>query len=169
MRKSASFTLIELLVVIAIIGILAGLLIPVLGKARDRAKHQSCASNLHQVSILFQGYLGESKDIMPYAASMPSLGLTSEGRIVDVLTLSTGSDNAKVFRCPMDTVKKYYESEGSSYQYESSLGGVKLDGKHGPPLSKRFIMLDYEPFHGAAGFPGSTNYLFADGHVGDIE
>lgn len=31
------------------------------------------------------------------------------------------------------------------------------------------VMYDYEPFHGPAGTVGAANYLFADGHVGDME
>ena len=73
MHKPRAFTLIELLIVIAIIGVLTGLLVPAVARARAGAARARCAAQLHGIGQMLQMYFGENRNTLPKVNMMPSL------------------------------------------------------------------------------------------------
>jgi len=76
MKGRSGFTLIELLVVIAIIAILAAILFPVFAKAREKARAASCLSNLKQLNMAIQFYIGDYDEMFPKSGWINDGGTT---------------------------------------------------------------------------------------------
>lgn len=64
-RARGGFTLVELLAVIAIVGVLAAIVIPVVGSVRETARAGTCVSNLRQIGTATQLFASEYKGILP--------------------------------------------------------------------------------------------------------
>lgn len=98
--KKIGFTLIELLVVIAIIAILAGMLLPSLAKAKQKAQLANCLSNLKQLGLTMILYTGDNGEKFPYSGrGFPQMPLVDLLKLLDPY-IST--NNRAFFRCPTE-------------------------------------------------------------------
>jgi prepilin-type N-terminal cleavage/methylation domain-containing protein len=114
-REQNGFTLIELLVVVSVIGVLAGLLLPAVGRSKALASRTQCANNLRQIGIVIRLYSTENNGRVPTFASdqpfwranlQPYLGLQHPP-----------SKSDRIFVCPKD--KEWFNFPYTSHCFTS--------------------------------------------------
>ena len=172
-KFSKGFTLIELLVVIAIIGILAGILLPVLSRARESARKTQCMSNVKQIGMGLIMYANENSETFPSStASNPAMA--SLNMLYDTYI----SDN-KVFNCPSDTTvtattnagMSVYTS-GGSQAFTSTQSSYGYDRSHSQADDADVALLADRPPATPSATASTANHngrgqnvVYVDGHV----
>jgi prepilin-type N-terminal cleavage/methylation domain-containing protein/prepilin-type processing-associated H-X9-DG protein len=140
-REQAAFTLIELLIVIAVLAVLMAVLLPTLAGARRSAAAVVCGSNLRQISLAFDMYLGDHRDVYPAAEDPVSespfywlwMGRGFRGFVGPYLVDDIDAENPSVLVCPADpTDADVFERTSYAYSMAFYHSPEQIDAMSNP-------------------------------------
>lgn len=156
--KRSAFTLIELLVVIAIIAILAAILFPVFGRARENARRSSCLSNAKQIMLGVHQYTQDYDERYPVLVTTTPLG-TSMAWNYKIMPYVKST---QIFQCPSDTntVPRLGSMLPSTEQFPTSYA---VNGRSVQSLAPNAIVDQPGIALAAIAKPASTVYLADSG------
>ena len=115
-RSFYGFTLIEMLLVILIIVILAGLLLPAIGSAREKGRRVACANNLRQIGMGMLSYAGDYGNHLPTAVN-PVNNVTWDSYLT-----TNGYTSASAFHCSDDRSVRTGGGAPRSYAISAGVG-----------------------------------------------
>jgi prepilin-type N-terminal cleavage/methylation domain-containing protein/prepilin-type processing-associated H-X9-DG protein len=134
-QRRHAFTLIELLVVIAIIAILAAILFPVFGRARENARRSSCQSNLKQMGLAVFQYVQDYDEILPKVVRDAAPGETANLKfnnqyVVWAEAIQPYCKSLQIFICPsaVNTNCPLPSSQDNSHTLMSYGGNINTGG-----------------------------------------
>jgi prepilin-type N-terminal cleavage/methylation domain-containing protein len=127
-RRNA-FTLIELLVVIAIIAVLAGLLLPALAKAKERARTTQCASNLHQIGLSMRMYADDFRSLYPESGGTIPWDQFDDGHHSWMQQLIAYIQNTNALNCPAELGYPFAYFNGVRAAYVVVNGAAPVDSQ----------------------------------------
>jgi prepilin-type N-terminal cleavage/methylation domain-containing protein len=190
MNTKRAFTLIELLVVIGIIAILAALLLPALGQAKEKGRRTSCLANLKQVNLAIRLYADDCADslpVLPAPNPYPNgVGAYYKQLVKGYLGLTgPASPSERIFICPSDRILQTQVGHAfTSYTfdgYEVGPGAIpRITGKRLGDIkspAKAVLVGEWPAFFGGSwhplvdrDYPEARNLLgFVDGHASFTE
>jgi prepilin-type N-terminal cleavage/methylation domain-containing protein/prepilin-type processing-associated H-X9-DG protein len=147
-KQPAGFTLIELLVVIAIIAILAGLLLPVLSRAKVKAVTTQCANNAKQIGLAMQLYGDDNNNLLPQANGV--VPWNDAATVPWTQGLLSYYSNTNVLTCP--GMSRFY---GTPYNYFMGSRAVYVETTNDGSVDLQAIQLPSQYI-----LSGDNNYQF---------
>jgi len=167
-RVDWAFTLLELLVVIGIIGILAGMLLPALSRAKESARSIQCLSRMRQLGLALHMYADDHQDRLPRSQH----SAFAHGELPWVRALAPGLGRpgqswtnlvATMYRCPSDR-RQSWLSYAQNVYFELSPEG---DDYVGSPLTWRRTSLVPHPSSTIVHAENETeeDYAMAPDHI----